>query len=77
MSTNTTYLARFSQQKFIAAVTKAQNDLSNLSFDSKTLYVTTNYPPNPMNKIVLNDFGPGTNGHIKSYSIDGFTVIAP
>lgn len=77
MSTNTTYLARFSQQKFIAAVTKAQNDLSNLSFDSKTLYVITNYPPNPMNKIVLNDFGPGTNGHIKSYSIDGFTVIAP
>ena len=77
MSTHTTYLARFSQQKFIAAVTKAQNDLSNLSFDSKTLYVITNYPPNPMNKIVLNDFGPGTNGHIKSYSIDGFTVIAP
>lgn len=77
MSTNTTYLARFGQQKFMAAVTKAQKDLKNLSFDSKTLYVMTNYPPNPMNRIVLNDFGPATNGHIKSYSIDGFTVIAP
>ena len=77
MSTNTTYLARFGQQKFMAAVTKAQKDLNNLSFDSKTLYVITNYPPNPMNRIVLNDFGPATNGHIKSYSIDGFTVIAP
>jgi len=77
MSTNTTYLARFGQQKFMAAVTKAQNDLNNLSFDSKTLYVITNYPPNPMNRIVLNEFGPSTNGHIKSYSIDGFTVIAP
>ena len=77
MSTNTTYLARFGQQKFMDAVTKTQNDLNNLSFDSKTLYVITNYPPNPMNRIVLNDFGPGTNGHIKSYSIDGFTVIAP
>ena len=77
MSTNTTYLARFGQQKFMDAVTKTQNDLNNLSFDSKTLYVITNYPPNPMNRIVLNDFGPGTNGHIKSYSIDGVTVIAP
>jgi hypothetical protein len=77
MSTNTTYLARFGQQKFMDAVTKTQNDLNNLSFDSKTLYVITNYPPNPMNRIVLNDFGPGTNGHIKSYSIDGFTIIAP
>jgi hypothetical protein len=77
MSTNTTYLARFSGQKFTAAVTKAQNDLDKLSFDQKTLYVITNYPPNPMNQSVLNKFGPGKNEHITSYSLDGFTVIAP
>jgi hypothetical protein len=77
MSTNTTYLARFSEQKFTAAVTKAQNDLDKLSFDQKTLYVITNYPPNPMNQSVLNKFGPGKNEHTTSYSIDGFTVIAP
>ena len=77
MSTNTTYLARFSEQKFTAAVTKAQNDLDKLSFDQKTLYVITNYPPNPMNQSVLNKFGPGKNEHITSYSLDGFTVIAP
>ena len=77
MSTNTTYLARFSQQKFVAALTKAQNDLDKLSFDQKTLYVITNYPPNPMNQSVLDKFGPAKNEHTTSYSIDGFTVIAP
>lgn len=77
MSTNTTYLARFSQQKFTTAATKAQNNLNKLSFDQKTLYVITNYPPNPMNQSVLDKFGPLKNEHTTSYLIDGFTVIAP
>ena len=77
MSTNTTYLARVDQKSFDAALSIAQNDLERFHFDPKTLYVLTNYPPNPMNQALLDEYGPSAGGHTKSFSLDGFTVIAP
>ena len=77
LSTNTTYLARFDQLDFDLAKSKTQDDLEQLQFDPKTLYILTNYPPNPMNQILLDKYGPSSAGHTKSFALDGFTVIAP
>ena len=77
LSTNTTYLARFNQLDFDLAKSKTQDDLENFQFDPKTLYILTNYPPNPMNQTLLNKYGPPSAEQTKSFSLDGFTVIAP
>ena len=77
LSTNTTYLARFNQLDFDLAKSKTQDDLENFQFDPNTLYILTNYPPNPMNQTLLNKYGPPSEEQTKSFSLDGFTVIAP
>ena len=77
LSTNTTYLARFNQLDFDLAKSKTQDDLENFQFDPNTLYILTNYPPNPMNQTLLNKYGPPSEELTKSFSLDGFTVIAP
>ncbi len=77
LSTNTTYLARFDQLDFDLAKSKTQDDLEQFQFDPKTLYILTNYPPNPMNQTLLDKYGPSSARHTKSFSLDGFTVIAP
>ena len=77
LSTNTTYLARFNQLDFDLAKSKTQDDLENFQFDPKTLYILTNYPPNPMNQTLLNKYGPPSAEQTKSFSLDGFTVIDP
>jgi len=77
LSTNTTYLARFDQVDFDLAKSRTQDDLEQFQFDPKTLYILTNYPPNPMNQTLLDKYGPSSAGHTKSFSLEGFTVIAP
>ena len=77
LSTNTTYLARFNQLDFDLAKSKTQDDLEHFQFDPNTLYILTNYPPNPMNQTLLNKYGPPSAEQTKSFSLDGFTVIAP
>ena len=77
LSTNTTYLARVNQLDFDMAKSKTQDDLDHFQFDPKTLYILTNYPPNPMNQTLLSTYGPPSLGQTKSFSLDGFTVIAP
>ena len=77
LSTNTTYLARFNQLDFDLAKSKTQDDLENFQFDPKTLYILTNYPPNPMNDVILEKYGPTSLVHTRAYTLDGFTVIAP
>ena len=51
--------------------------LADDEFDSRTMYVITNYPPNPMNQIILEKYGPTSLGHTRAFSLDGLTVIAP
>jgi hypothetical protein len=77
LSTNATYLGRINRKSFEDEKAKVQRDLEALKFDQKTLYVITNYPPNPMNQIVLEKYGSTNLGHTKAFSLDGFTVIAP
>jgi len=77
LSTNTTYLGRLNQKAFESEKAKTQSDLESLQFDQRTMYVITNYPPNPMNQKILERYGPTSLGHTKAFSLDGFTVIAP
>ena len=77
MTTNATYLGRIDLKKFEFAATSAQINLETFQFDSRTMYVITNYPLNPMNQIILEKYGPTGLGHTKAFSLDGLTVIAP
>ena len=77
MTTNATYLGRIDLKKFESAATSAQINLETFQFDSRTMYVITNYPLNPMNQIILEKYGPTSLGHTKAFSLDGLTVIAP
>ena len=77
MTTNATYLGRIDQKKFESAATSAQIKLETFEFDSRTMYVITNYPPNPMNQTILEKYGPTSLGHTRAFSLDGLTVIAP
>ena len=51
--------------------------LTQEKFNKDTLYILTNYPPNPMSQTLLDKYGPGSNKQIKAFMLDGFTVIAP
>ena len=77
LSTNATYLARVNHLDFNLAESKTQDDLAHFQFDPKTLYILTNYPPNPMNQTLLSKYGPPSEVRTKSFALDGFTVIAP
>ncbi len=77
LSTNTTYLGRLNRKDFESEKTKIQNNLESLQFDQKTMYVITNYPPNPMNDVILEKYGPTSVGHTQAFRLEGFTVIAP
>ncbi len=48
MTTNAAYVSRTDSQQFEELVESTQADLTSLTFDSDTVYVITNYPPNPM-----------------------------
>jgi hypothetical protein len=67
LSTNTTYLARYDQLDFDIAKSKTQDDLERFQFDPKTLYILTNYPLNPMNQTLLDEYGPSSAGQTKSF----------
>ena len=77
LSTNTTYLGRLNRKAFESEKAKIQSDLESLQFDQRTMYVITNYPPNPMNDVILEKYGPTSLGHTQAFRLDGFTVIAP
>ena len=77
LSTNTTYLGRLNRMAFESERAKIQSDLESLQFDQRTMYIITNYPPNPMNDVILKKYGPTSLGHTQAFTLDGFTVIAP
>jgi hypothetical protein len=79
LSTNAAGLARVSSEEFAALVAEQQAQINNFNFRPDTLYVLTNYPPNPMSEEILRKFGthnfyqPG----LRATEIDGFVIIAP
>jgi hypothetical protein len=79
MTSNAAYYGRIDENRLMAENDRLQTVLNEQKFDSNTLYVITNYPPNPASLILLDQFqdvaanSPG----IHVYELDGFVVVAP
>jgi hypothetical protein len=70
-------IARVNEDALSTLNEELQLSLTQQNFKKDTLYVLTNYPPNPMSQTLLDKFGPGSNEKTKAFMLDGFTVIAP
>ena len=79
LSSNAAGMARVSDEAFAALVAKQQSDINRLQFRSDTLYVLTNYPPNPMSEEILRRFGTSNfeQAGVRAAEVDGFVIIAP
>lgn len=79
MSSNSVYFSRINQTKFLETEVAIKNIVSNFTFKSDTLYVITNYPPNPVSPILIAKYGENNtpNSGIRAFELDGFTVVAP
>jgi hypothetical protein len=79
LSSNAAGMARVSDEAFAALVAKQQSEINRLQFRSDTLYVLTNYPPNPMSDEILRRFGTSNfeQSGVRAAEVDGFVIIAP
>jgi hypothetical protein len=79
LSSNAAGMARVSDEDFAALVAKQQSEINRLQFRLDTLYVFTNYPPNPMSEEILRRFGTSNfeQSGVRAAEIDGFVVVAP
>jgi hypothetical protein len=79
LSSNAAGMARVSDEAFAALVAKQQSEINRLQFRSDTLYVLTNYPPNPMSEEILRRFGTSNfeQSGVRAAEVDGFVIIAP
>jgi hypothetical protein len=79
MTSNAAYYGRIDENRLVSENNRLQTVLNEQQFDSNTLYVITNYPPNLASPILLDQYqnvaanSPGT--HV--YELDGFVVVAP
>jgi hypothetical protein len=79
MTSNAAYYGRIDENRFGNEGTRLQRVVDEQRFDSNTLYVITNYPPNPVSPKLIDQFrgveetAPGV--HV--YELDGFVVVAP
>lgn len=79
MTSNAAYFGRVDENKLANEGARLQRVVDEQQFDLNSLYVITNYPPNPASPILLNQFGnvgesaPGL--HV--YELNGFVVLAP
>jgi hypothetical protein len=79
MTSNAAYYGRIDENRLMSENDRLQKVLNEQQFDSNTLYVITNYPPNPASPILLDQYqdvaanSPGA--HV--YELDGFVVVAP
>jgi hypothetical protein len=79
MTSNAAYYGRIDENKLVDESARLQRVVDEQRFDSNTLYVITNYPPNPASPKLIDEFrgveetAPGV--HV--YELDGFVVVAP
>jgi hypothetical protein len=79
MTSNAAYYGRIDENRLVDESTRLQRVVDEQRFDSNTLYVITNYPPNPASPKLIDQFSgaaPNTPG-IHVYELDGFVVVAP
>jgi hypothetical protein len=77
MTTNAAYVARTSDSKISSLQKRLQRQIENFDFSPDTLYVLTNYPPNPLSPVLLASNGSSEIKDASVYSLDGFVVVAP
>jgi hypothetical protein len=79
MTSNAAYYGRIDENKLVNESARLQRDVDEQRFDSNTLYVITNYPPNPASPKLIDQFsGAAANtAGIHVYELDGFVVVAP
>jgi hypothetical protein len=79
MTSNAAYYGRIDENKLVDESARLQRVVDEQRFNSNTLYVITNYPPNPASPKLIDQFrgveetAPGV--HV--YELDGFVVVAP
>jgi hypothetical protein len=79
MTSNAAYYGRIDENRLVNEGTRLQRVVDEQRFDSNTLYVITNYPPNPASPKLIDQFsGAAANTPgIHVYELDGFVVVAP
>jgi hypothetical protein len=79
MTSNAAYYGRVDEKRLINESARLQRDVDDQRFYSNTLYVISNYPPNPASPKLIDQFSGAaadTPG-IHVYELDGFVVVAP
>lgn len=79
MTSNAAYYGRIDENKLVDESARLQRVVDEQRFDPNTLYVITNYPPNPASPKLVDEFsGAAANAlGIHVYELDGFVVVAP
>ena len=79
MTSNAAYYGRIDENKLVDVSTRLQLVVDEQRFASDTLYVITNYPPNPASPKLIDQFSGATadTSGIHVYELDGFVVVAP
>lgn len=77
MTTNAAYVGRADEALIYGLSGRLQQQIENYEFSRDTLYVLTNYPPNPLSSVLLDLNGSSKIKGGSVYKLDGFVVIAP
>ena len=75
LTTNAASIDRISSSELLRFDARKQQELENFAFDSDTLYVVTNYPPNPFRENLLKYFEQDRSP-LKMVIIDDLIVIS-
>ena len=75
MSTNAAYLSRKDELNFQALVASTQQLLERREFEDDTVYVLTNYPPNPETQKLFAEQNAGTLTNFRVVQIEELTVV--
>ena len=77
MTTNAAYVGRADEASIQVLSSILQLQIENYNFSPDTLYVLTNYPPNPLSSVLLSLNGSDKVKGASVYNLDGFVVVAP
>jgi hypothetical protein len=77
LTTNAAYVGRTDEAHIYELAGELQGLLERRKFDAKTLYVLTNYPPNPVADALVDLNGSPLAGGATITRLNGFVVIAP
>jgi Family of unknown function (DUF6311) len=77
LTTNAAYVSRKDEREFARLVVSSQMVLEARMFREDTLYVITNYPPNPEARRVLVEGNASSSSTWKSHQVEELTVVVP